>query len=137
MLSRSMRSVYTRMGHEAAPAVNRLGRRAFSQVEGFCPRQRRDRMKTIVKAAVTTLLCAFALGAAAQTPAPGSGSRIDKRQAEQQQGIDEGLQSGQINEKEKARLEKGQARIQKMEDKARADGTVTKGEAARINKAQD
>jgi hypothetical protein len=94
-------------------------------------------MNSIAKTAVATLLAAFALGAAAQTPAPDSGSRIDKRQANQQQRIDKGVQSGAINQKEDARLEKGQARVQKMEDKARADGTVTKGEARKIERAQD
>jgi hypothetical protein len=94
-------------------------------------------MKGIATAVVATVLCAFALGAAAQAPAAGSTQRIDKRQANQQQRIDKGVKSGQIDQREAARLEKGQARVQKMEDKARADGTVTKAERAKIEKAQD
>ncbi len=63
--------------------------------------------------------------------------RIDQRQANQQQRIDQGVKSGQLNKKEAARLEKGQERIQKMENKAMADGKMTKKERAEIEKAQD
>jgi hypothetical protein len=63
--------------------------------------------------------------------------RIDARQARQQERIDKGVASGQLNEKEAARMQKGQARTQKMEDKARADGVVTKREAAKIERMQD
>ena len=66
-----------------------------------------------------------------------STKRIDKRQENQQQRIDKGVQSGQLTDKEAKRLEKGQARVQKMEDKAMADGKVTKKERKRIEKAQD
>ena len=81
-------------------------------------------------AALTTA----ALPALAQTP---STTRIDQRQANQEQRIQQGVKSGQLTDKEAARLEKGQARIQKMEDKAVADGKVTKKERAKIEAAQD
>ncbi len=73
----------------------------------------------------------------AQSSGTTSTPRIDKRQAEQSNRIQQGAHSGALNEKEAARLDKGQARVQKMEDKAVADGKVTKGERARIEKAQD
>ncbi|MBI4989923.1 MAG: hypothetical protein HZC23_14000 [Rhodocyclales bacterium] len=79
------------------------------------------------------LVSAFALPALAQTSTP----RIDQRQANQQQRIDQGAQSGALTDREAARLEKGQANVQKMEDKAAADGTVTAREKARIERAQD
>lgn len=63
--------------------------------------------------------------------------RIDKRQANQEQRIEQGEKSGALTKKEAARLEKGQARVQKMENKALADGKVTAKERARIEKAQD
>ncbi len=72
--------------------------------------------------------------ALAQTP---STPRIDKRQENQEKRIDQGVKSGQLNEKEAARLEKGQARVQKMENKATADGKMTKREKAHIEHAQD
>lgn len=85
----------------------------------------------IVAAAVIT---AFAFPLLAQTT---STPRIDQRQQNQQQRIDQGVKSGQLNRKEAARLKKGQARIRQMENKAMADGKVTVKERARIAKAQD
>lgn len=79
------------------------------------------------------VLAAIALPALAQTATP----RIDQRQANQQQRIDQGVASGQLTGKEAARLEKGQERVQKMEDKAKADGKVTPTERARLQKAEN
>lgn len=81
-----------------------------------------------------SLLAALAVPAFAQTQ---STPRVDQRQERQQQRIDQGVKSGQLNKKEAARLEKGQTRVQKVEDKAAADGNVTKKERAKIEKAQD
>ncbi len=89
-------------------------------------------MKRTILAAVLASL-AVALPAAAQTDTP----RIDKREANQQKRIDQGVQSGQLTPREAARLEKGEAKVEKMEAKAKADGTVTKGEKAAIHHAQD
>lgn len=85
---------------------------------------------------VATVLCVFilALPALAQTA---STPRIDQRQANQQQRIDQGMRSGALTEQEAARMEKGQAHVQKMETKAVADGRVTAKERARIEHAQD
>jgi uncharacterized membrane protein YebE (DUF533 family) len=71
--------------------------------------------------------------AAAQTSTPG----IDARQDNQQQRIQQGVGSGQLNANETYRLERGQARIQNMENNAKADGVVTNVERARIQGAQD
>ena len=94
-----------------------------------------------MKTATTTLflLGALSLPAFAQAPAkdPAATPGIDKRQAAQQQRIDQGVKSGQLTAREAARLEKGQARIQRMEERAKADGTVTKQERKRIQHAQD
>lgn len=87
-----------------------------------------------------SVLAALALPAYAQTAANRDSAAtpgIDKRQAEQQRRIDQGVQSGQLTPKEATRLEKGQARVQKMEDKAKADGKVTAKERARIQHAQN
>ena len=90
-------------------------------------------MKTM-KFITIAAFAALSVPAFAQTT---STQRIDQRQQNQQQRIDQGVKSGQLNQKEAARLEKGQARIQKMENKAMADGKMTKKERARIEKAQD
>ena len=62
---------------------------------------------------------------------------IDQRQANQEKRIDQGIASGQLNEREANRLNKQEEHINKMEDKAKADGVVTKGERAKIDHAQD
>lgn len=95
-------------------------------------------MKTI-----TMLLAAVAvfslpvLAGAQTTPTDVRSAEINKRQARQQNRIDRGVQSDQLNAQEAARLERGQARVQKMEDRARADGTISGKEARRINRAQN
>src|SRR5262245_36097627 len=69
----------------------------------------------------------------AQTETPG----IDQRQANQEQRIDKGIESGQLNQHEANRLEKQQNHINKMEDKAKSDGIVTNKERRRIHNAQN
>lgn len=72
------------------------------------------------------------------TPGDAHRARIDQRQANQDKRIDQGVQSGQLNQREAARLDKGQARVDKMENRALAnDGKIGKREARRIEKAQD
>jgi hypothetical protein len=62
---------------------------------------------------------------------------IDQRQANQEQRIDRGAASGQLNEREANRLNKQQEQVNKMEDRAQSDGVMTKKERARIGVAQD
>lgn len=62
---------------------------------------------------------------------------MDHHQQHQQQRIDQGVQSGQLNQKEAARLERRQERVETMEDKAKADGTVTPQERKRLHHAQN
>ena len=92
-----------------------------------------NKAMSLIAAAVLT---AFTLPALAQAPAPNT-SRIDKREAKQQERIDQGVKSGQLTPKEAARLEKGQQRIEKMEAKAKADGKVTPKERVAVERAQD
>lgn len=51
--------------------------------------------------------------------------------------IDQGIASGQLNEREAARLNHQQDRIDNMENKAKADGIATNKERAKIAHAQD
>ena len=88
----------------------------------------------MLKPAALVACAVLAFPALAQTT---STPRIDQRQQNQQQRIDQGVSSGQLNQKEAARLEKGQARVQKMENKATSDGKVTAKERRRIESAQD
>ena len=63
--------------------------------------------------------------------------RIDQRQTNQEQRVDQGIASGQLNEREADRLNTQQGQINKMEEKAKSDGVMTKNERARIAAAQD
>jgi hypothetical protein len=100
---------------------------------------RMNKTLSLIAAAVLTLT---AVGASAQTAAatPGANAntpRIDQRQANQEQRIDQGIASGQLNKRETRRLERQQVAINKAEDKAKVDGTVTKQERRRLTKAQN
>ena len=80
------------------------------------------------------LLAAAALPAMAQnTDTP----RVDKREANQEARIQQGVSSGELNARETARLERGQSHVQALENQAKADGTVTKKERAALHRAQD
>lgn len=94
-----------------------------------------SKLKTL---AVGATLAIAALGAFAQAAsAPAATPRIDQRQANQEQRIDQGIASGELNKRETRRLEKEQVVINKAEDKAKADGTVTKKERVRLHKMQN
>lgn len=62
---------------------------------------------------------------------------IDQRQANQERRIDQGIASGQLNEREAARLDRQQNRVDRMENRAKADGVVNDRERARIAAAQN
>ena len=87
--------------------------------------------RTSIAVFVLAALPALAFAQGTATP------NIDKRQAEQQKRIDEGVKSGQLTGREAARLEKGQAKVQRMENKAKADGVVTAKERKQITHEQD
>lgn len=87
--------------------------------------------------ALGIVLAALAAPVFAQSTSPTATPGIDRRQANQERRIQEGVKSGQITPREAARLEKGQDRIERMEAKAKEDGKVTKQERARIEHAQN
>ena len=89
-------------------------------------------LRIAVAGAVLLTLGGAAL-AAAETKTP----VVDKRQANQQRRIDQGVASGQLTDKEAARLQKGQEHVQQLESKAKADGEVTAKERRRLKQAQD
>ena len=90
-------------------------------------------MKT-THALLTALALALPLLASAQTT---STPRIDQRQLNQENRIQQGVQSGSLTQKEAANLEKGQTHVQTMENKALSDGKITQKEAQRINETQN
>lgn len=95
---------------------------------------------TLLKKILATVILAAPLAVMAQTPAPRdplATPGIDNRQANQEQRIQQGVQSGAITPKEAAQREKGQAHIENMEAKAKADGKVTPREREHLQQAQD
>src|SRR5205809_5185632 len=60
-----------------------------------------------------------------------------QRNVNQQQRIEQGIQSGQLTNREAAKLERGQARVNRAEARAGADGRVGPNEQRRIQKAEN
>lgn len=93
---------------------------------------------TLAAVAMATLPALVNAQSTATTPSDLRQNRIDQRQTNQDKRIDQGVQSGQLNQREAARLDKGQTRVDKMENRALAnDGKIGTVEARRIEKAQD
>jgi hypothetical protein len=90
-------------------------------------------MKQVVWSAAALLsVCATSMVfAQAETP------KIDQRQVNQEKRIDQGIASGQLNQREADRLTNQQEHINKMEDKAKSDGVVTKKERRKLTKSQN
>ncbi len=86
---------------------------------------------------VAALSLAFAGSVFAQTTTQATMPRVDKREANQQQRIDQGVASGQLNQKETTRLENGQARVNQAEAHAKADGKVTRREKKHLDHMQN
>lgn len=82
---------------------------------------------------LAALVAAAVLPVAAQTATP----RVDQRQVNQDQRIQQGVKSGELTSKEAAKLQAGQAKVQAQETKAKADGNVTGKERARLAKSQN
>ena len=72
---------------------------------------------------------------AASTAAP-TASDV-QRNVDQQQRIESGLKSGQLNTREAGKLERGEAKVEKIEASAQNNGTVSAREQARITAAQN
>ncbi|HVO87402.1 MAG TPA: hypothetical protein VMV45_02580 [Casimicrobiaceae bacterium] len=88
-------------------------------------------MRAPVYVAVLAAL-AIAPAAYAQT----TGSEV-QRNTNQQERIEQGLQSGQLNTKEAGKLERGESKVERMQTNAMKDGTLSSAEKARIRKAQN
>ncbi len=86
--------------------------------------------RVILTAAVASL---FALPVLAQT----NTAQTVQRNVNQQERIQQGLQSGQLTTHEAARLERGQAHVEQMQARALRDGVLTQQERARLDQAQD
>jgi len=83
-----------------------------------------------------TLSLVASLFAIASASAQTTGGEV-QRNVDQQQRIENGLQSGQLSTKETSQLEKGEQKIDRMEANANKNGGPTAQQAAAIQKAQN
>ena len=90
---------------------------------------------------LTKTAVAVALGAIVSTAALAQGygghGGLERRDAINNERIEQGIRSGQITPREARRLREQQARIERMEERARRDGVVTERERERIEIAQN
>lgn len=93
---------------------------------------------------ISMLMGAFTLaatGAAFSQPAqmgnPTATPRVEQREMNQERRIQQGVDSGQLTQREATRLEAEQGRVERAETKAKADGKVTAKERARLRKMQN
>ena len=87
-----------------------------------------------------TLMLALSAGAMAQAApavAASGAERIDQRQANQEQRIQQGKADGSLTHHEKRKLVRGQKRISAAEERAAADGKLSAAEQAKIEARQD
>jgi len=82
---------------------------------------------SVVAAALTLGFCGAAFAQAGTI----------QRDANQQQRIEQGLQSGQLNTREAARLENEEARVERDQSRAMKDGKLTPQEKARLAREQN
>ncbi len=92
-------------------------------------------MKSIFSALVASLIVTMT-AIADDTASEKRDAVVDERQQNQEQRIEQGVKSGELNAKEAQRLEKQQDHIDKMEDKAMKDGKMNRKEFHRIERAQ-
>src|SRR5581483_745657 len=62
---------------------------------------------------------------------------VVQRDVNQQQRIEQGLQSGALNTREASKLEREESRVDRVESNALKDGKLTNAEERRIDNAQD
>ena len=87
-------------------------------------------MRKIV-ALLSSMVFGMIITASAQTP------RVDERQHNQRQRIQQGVASGELTRRETVHSVRDQRRIRRAEHVAKADGTVTNGERARLHHMQN
>lgn len=89
-------------------------------------------MKLVKLIGTAAVAAAFATPVLAQTT-----GEIVQRNVNQQERIEQGLKSGQLNTREAAKLEGEESRVEKMESRALKDGKLSPEERTRIDRAQN
>jgi hypothetical protein len=100
----------------------------------------KENTMNLKKAAVAVALgavfstAAFAQGGPTFAPA---GMGFERRDAVNNERIEQGIRTGQLTPREAAKLRARQADIERLEARARRDGVITERERARIEVAQN
>ena len=101
------------------------------------------KLRSTFTAMSTSLLALCSAAVFAQTSAPAEPAaaaatpRVDQRQANQSQRIEQGKASGELTARETRRLNRQQMAVSAAENKAKADGSVTAQERKRLHRLQD
>jgi len=93
-------------------------------------------MKTIFLTAGLVFTC-ISITFAQSTPTQSSTPRIDKRQDNQQERIEDGRESGALSNKEALKLEAKQAEIQAQKLSSKDGGKTTLSEKAKLSHKQN
>jgi hypothetical protein len=88
------------------------------------------KIQNLILIIAVTASAVVAGNAFAQTATP----RLDQREANQQQRINQGVSSGQLTPREATKLQNRQNRLNANEARAKADGVVTTGERRQLNR---
>lgn len=89
------------------------------------------------KSSLSIALAVAALMGSAAWAAPPQTQEVTQRDLNQQDRIEQGLQSGQLSTREAGQLEKDESRVDKLEARDLANGKLSPQETARINAAQN
>lgn len=92
--------------------------------------------KPLLALLVSAAFAAPAFAQEAPPPAPNNAADV-QRDVNQQQRIEQGLQSGQLSTKEAGGLERQQKHIDRMEQRADRNGSTSPAEQSRIDAAQN
>ena len=88
------------------------------------------KIQTLILAIAVVTGAAVSANAFAQTATP----RLDQREANQQQRINQGVATGQLTPREANNLQRRENRLNANEARAKADGVVTPAERRRLQR---
>ena len=83
---------------------------------------------------IKALVAALALSMVGLAMAQPATPNLDKREAHQQQRIDQGVATGQLNARETNRLQKRESKLAADEAAAKADGKLTRAERRKLQR---
>ncbi len=92
---------------------------------------------TIAAAVIITACFSATLYAGFAYAVPTDNPRIQQRELNREQRIQQGIRSGEVTPREAGRLEGQQARIKQDEARMKADGTLTTAERKKLTREQN